>query len=254
MKKSYKTSEVADIIGIHPNTVRLYEDLGLIPKPKRLTNGYRVFTDIHLEQFKLVRTALKVEVLQNGLRKKVIDIIKTSASGDFDQALYLAECYLRQIKKEQKDAEEAITIAEQIIRGNRQNNDSTVFTRKETADRLQTSMDTLRNWEMNGLLTIKRKENGYRIYTDEDIRVLKIIRSLRCGNYSLAAILRMVNALSNNPGVSIREVINTPKESDDIVSACDQLLTSLRDAENNAIKMLTQLEKIKKISYINPPL
>ena len=31
---------------------------------------------------------------------------------------------------------------------------------------------------MNGLLTVKRKENGYRVYTDEDIKRLKIIRSL----------------------------------------------------------------------------
>jgi DNA-binding transcriptional MerR regulator len=254
MPKSYKTSEVAQIIGIHPNTVRLYEELGLIPKPKRLPNGYRVFTDMILEQFKLVRTALKVEVLQNGLRKKAIDIIKTSAIGDFDEALYLTECYLQQIKKEQKDAEEAITIAEQIIKGNEQINSGTVFTRKEVSDYLQITMDALRNWEMNGLFTIKRKKNGYRVYTDEDIRLLKIIRSLRCANYSLAAILRMVNALSNNPGIDIREVIDTPKESDDIISVCDHLITSLKNAENNAIKMLTQLKKIKKLFNTNPPL
>lgn len=247
MVKSYKTSEVAQIIGIHPNTVRLYEELDLIPKPKRLPNGYRVFNDIHLEQFKIARTALKVEVLQNGLRKMVIEIIKTSASGDFDKALYLTECYIQQIKVEQENAEEAIMIVEHLLKCSEQKTNINFFTRKEVANHLQISMDSLRNWEMNGLLTIKRKQNGYRIYTDEDIRLLKIIRSLRCGNYSLSAILRMLNALSNNPGVNIREVIDTPKENDDIISACDQLLTSLKDAENNAIKMLTQLEKMKKL-------
>ena len=41
---TYKTSEIAAAIGVHPNTVRLYEELGLIPKPQRLSNGYRVFT------------------------------------------------------------------------------------------------------------------------------------------------------------------------------------------------------------------
>ncbi|MBV1758215.1 MAG: MerR family transcriptional regulator [Dethiosulfatibacter sp.] len=247
MKKNYKTSEVAKIIGIHPNTVRLYEELELIPKPMRLPNGYRVFTDIHLEQFKLARTAFKVEILQSGLRKMAVDIIKTAASGDFDKALHLAESYLETIKKEQTNAEEAITIAEQIIKGSTQIDNSTFFTRKEAAKHLQISMDALRNWEMNGLLTIKRRQNGYRVYTDEDIRLLKIIRSLRCGNYSLAAILRMLNALSTNPSVSIREVIDTPKESDDIISACDQLLTSLKDAEKNADNMLIQLKRMKKL-------
>lgn len=247
MKKNYKTSEVAKIIGIHPNTVRLYEELGLIPKPKRFANGYRVFTDIHLEQFKLARTAFKVEILQSGLRKMAVDIIKTAASGDFDKALHLAESYLQKIKKEQKNAEEAITIAEQIIKGSTQIDNRTFFTSKEAAEHLQISMDALRNWEMNGLLTIKRRQNGYRVYTDEDIRLLKIIRSLRCGNYSLAAILRMLKALSTNPEISIREVIDTPKESDDIISACDQLLTSLQDAEKNADNMLIQLKKMKKL-------
>lgn len=77
--KKYKTSKIAKIIGIHSNTVRLYENLELISKPKRLTNGYRVFDDFHIEQFKFARTALKVEVLQNRLREQSINIIKLFA-------------------------------------------------------------------------------------------------------------------------------------------------------------------------------
>ena len=47
---------------------------------------------------------------------------------------------------------------------------------KEVSEYLGITMDSLRNWEMNGLLTVKRRENGYRVYTDEDIQRLKIIR------------------------------------------------------------------------------
>ncbi|MDD2447314.1 MAG: MerR family DNA-binding transcriptional regulator, partial [Tissierellia bacterium] len=43
--KTYKTSEVARCIGIHHNTVRLYEELKHIPKPEIKSNGYRIFTD-----------------------------------------------------------------------------------------------------------------------------------------------------------------------------------------------------------------
>lgn len=249
---TYKTAEIAHSIGIHPNTVRLYEELGLIPKPKREPNGYRIFTDFHIEQFKLARTALKVEVLQNGLRKQAIDIIKTSANGDFDRAICLTERYLQQIKREQRNAEEAIAIAAQLLSGSNQGRDSTFFTRKETADHLQISMDALRNWEMNGLLTVKRKQNGYRVYMDDDMRLLKIIRSLRCANYSLAAILRMLNALSIDPQANIRQVIDTPKENDDIISVCDKLLTSLQYAEKNAQNMLIHLESMKKQVKKNP--
>lgn len=242
---TYKTAQIAHRIGIHPNTVRLYEELGLIPKPQREANGYRVFTDFHIEQFKFARTALKVEVLQNGLRKQAINIIKTSAAKDFDRAIFLTERYLQQIKREQKNAEEAIAITERLLSGENQETGNILFTRKETADHLQITMDALRNWEMNGLLTVKRKQNGYRVYTDEDIRRLKIIRSLRCANYSLAAILRMLNALSKDPEADIREVIDTPKENDDIISVCDKLLTSLQYAEKNARIMLLHLDKMK---------
>lgn len=251
---TYKTSEIANRIGIHPNTVRLYEKLELIPKPERKENGYRVFTDFHMEQIKFARIALKVEVLQSGLRKQAIAIIKISASGNFSKAIRLTEHYLQQIKNEKRNAEEAIAITEKLLSGDNQEIDTMVLTRKETADYSQISMDALRNWEMNGLLTIKRKQNGYRVYTDEDIRRLKIIRSLRCANYSLSAILRMLNTLSQNPEADIRQVIDTPKENDDIISVCDKLLTSLHYAEQNAEAMLLHLEKMKKQFASNPTL
>lgn len=252
--KTYTTSEVAHIVGIHPNTVRLYEKYTLIPKPKRQENGYRVFTDFHVEQFKLARTFLKIPILQNGLRKLAIDIIKTSAVGDFNQAIDLAENYLKQIQNEQTNAEEAITIVRQILYSGftKEDMDQQRLTRKETADYLQVTIDTLRNWELNGLLTVKRKQNGYRIYTEEDIKRLKVIRTLRCANYSLASILRMLKALSGNPEVNIRKVINTPHEGEEIVSVCDELLTSLKAAENNAQNVLANLLEMKK-KYKNYP-
>lgn len=114
---TYTTSEVAKIIGIHPNTVRLYEEWGLIPKAERKANGYRVFTDFHIEQFRLARTAFQIEVLQNGLRKKIVETVKVSAKKDFDQALVLANEYLSQIQKEERNAEEAIAITRQILEG-----------------------------------------------------------------------------------------------------------------------------------------
>ena len=42
--RTYTTSRIASAVGIHPNTVRLYERIGFITAPERLANGYRVFT------------------------------------------------------------------------------------------------------------------------------------------------------------------------------------------------------------------
>lgn len=241
---TYKTMQVADIIGIHPNTVRLYEGLELIPKPKRLQNGYRIFTDFHIEQLKLARLAFKIEVLQNGLRKKIIQMVKASAKSDFDTAIILTKEYLIQIRKERENAEEAIEIVCQILSGTIQENVH-FLKRKEVSDYLNISMDTLRNWEMNGLITVNRKQNGYRVYTDEDIQRIKIIRSLRCANYSLESILRLWQQLDKNPDIDIRATLNTPNQSDDIISVCDRLIDSLNAAEKNAYKILSMLQDMK---------
>ncbi len=243
---TYRTAEVAKIVGVHPNTVRLYEKLKLIPEVKRQENGYRIFNDFHIEQFRLARAALKVEILQNGLRKKAMNIIKTSATGNFDKAIALTADYLEQLEQEKSNAEEAIDIVNNLLSGKYDSNEL-LLKRKEVSEYLNVSMDTLRNWELNGLLTVKRKSNGYRVYTDEDLRRLKVIRVLRCANYSLSSILRMLNALSNNPDIDIRNVIGMPEEGEDIITACDKLLLSLYDAKQNALFMKQTLINMKEM-------
>jgi len=223
----------------------MYEEWGLIPLAERKANGYRVFTDYHIEQLRLARIAFQIEVLQNGLRKKVVEIIKLSANKDFDKAVRFAEEYRNQLQREKRNAEESIGIAKQILSG--KSVEQTLFLkRKEVSDYLDISMDTLRNWERNGLLQVKRKQNGYRTYTSDDIERLKMIRTLRLANYSLEAILRMLNALEHNPQIDLKQVLNTPQADEDIVSVCDRLIVSLNDAEENAEKMITILLEMKE--------
>lgn len=171
---------------------------------------------------------------------------KTSAAGDFDTALVLTSEYLMQVQQERDNAEEAIELVKQILSGETEES-AHFFKRKDVSEYLNISMDTLRNWEMNGLLSIKRKENGYRVYNDEDIKRLKIIRSLRCANYSLESILRMLCQLSRNPRIDIKTVLNTPNEDAEIIAVCDKLITSLTAAENNARKMIEKLQEMKNL-------
>ena len=252
IEKKYTTSQIAKIIGIHPNTVRMYEDLELVPKPLRRANGYRIFTDLHIKQFRLARQAFQIEVLQNGLRKEIIGVVKLSAQKQYDDAVALTNRYIQAIRQEIENAKEAVEITKGLLQGTPQRNDI-FLKRKEVSDILGITMDTLRNWEMNGLINIKRKENGYRVYNSEDIQKLRIIRSLRCANYSLSAILRMMNAVNDNPETNIEQVLNTPGESEDIVSVCDKLIIFLQAAETNAEKILVMLTDLKN-KYANPPI
>lgn len=252
IENTYATSQIAKIVGVHPNTVRMYEDLGLIPKPLRKANGYRMFNNVHIDQFRLARTAFQIEVLQSGLRNKIIDVVKLSAKGQYENAIDLTNAYIDIVDSEIANANEAAEITNTLLKSSFQEK-STLLKRKEVSDILGITMDTLRNWEMNGLLKIKRKENGYRVYDDEDIKKLKIIRSLRCANYSLSSILRMMNAIFQNESADAKQVLNTPNEEEGIVSVCDKLIISLNSAKKNAKKIIYMLSEMKS-KYSNPPI
>ena len=62
----------------------------------------------------------------------------------------------------------------------------------------------------------------------------------------------MLRAISDDPGANIRMVIDTPNEDDDIMKACDKLLTSLAEARENAVYVAGQIEKMEKMTKEKP--
>lgn len=249
--RTYTTSRIATLSGIHPNTVRLYERIGFITPPERRANGYRVFTDLHVLQVRLVRAALAVELVQNGLRKEVLAIIAAMARQSYDEALELAERRILHLRRERAAAEDALSHVRELLShtdASRSPGEPLMLTRQQTADYLETTIDSLRNWEMNGLLQVRRKQNGYRVYTASDINRLAVIRALRSANYSLASILRLLEALDRDVHADIEHVLDHPHPDEDILSVCDHLLSSLDAAERNAFEIIDLLGKMKEIS------
>lgn len=244
---TYSTGQIAGIVGLHPNTVRLYEEWELIHKPERKSNGYRIYTDIHIKQFMLARKALQIVVMQSGLRKRIIDVVKLSAQYQFDSAINLAEEYICIAQQETENAKEAAEICEKLYRQQPQDN-GIVYKRSQAAKELGLTIDTIRNWEMNGLLTVKRKQNGYRVYDSKDINRLKIIRSLRCAGYSLSSILRMLNKCDGGMDSNkLLDILNTPENDEEIISACDKLVVSLQNAITNAHEVISIIREIKQM-------
>ena len=238
--QTYKTSEIAKLIGVHPNTVRFYEELGLITAPQRLANHYRVYTELHLRQMELVRLALQAEVLQNGLRKKAIEVIRLCAWLDLPAAIQAAQAYEDMLSREIQNAKAAVVAVETQL-GSKEAAQGKPLRRREAAAKLDVSVDTLRNWELNGLITIKRQQNGDRVYSAADLARLNIIRTLRCANYSLASILRLMLQLNREQHPLVEQILNTPTAGEDIVSACDQLIVSLQNTRHDARKMQSLL-------------
>jgi methylated-DNA-protein-cysteine methyltransferase-like protein len=77
----YKTAQIAKLIGVHPNTIRFYEEMQLLPVIPRTESGYRIFNERHLEQLRLLRTAFRAEIISDKLRQEVYEIVKRIPKG-----------------------------------------------------------------------------------------------------------------------------------------------------------------------------
>ncbi|MCG8502188.1 MAG: MerR family transcriptional regulator [Firmicutes bacterium] len=244
--KPLKTSEIAKAVGVHPNTVRLYEQWGLLQPVPRNKNGYRHYTEEHLEQMRLARMALRCEFTEGKIRERAAAIVKAAAFGHFDEALEKAREYLSHIKNERTKAEEALELCQKWVKGELPEDSGVYFRRSDVAERLDVSIDVLRNWERNGLIDIPRTDNNYRIYGSKEMSRLKIIRTLRSAHYSMMAILRMMNRVDMGQKRDVRGILDTPLPGEDIVSATDRWISTLTETESDAKEVIIQLKKMMK--------
>lgn len=111
--KYLRTSDIAKSVGIHPNTVRLYEKWGLLSAADRSPAGYRLFTGAHLFQVKLIRLAMKCTFFGREIKRTTYGIIKSSAAAHYSEALSLAADLEKIIDLELRQAEAAEEFLEQ---------------------------------------------------------------------------------------------------------------------------------------------
>jgi DNA-binding transcriptional MerR regulator len=74
MKEYLSTSDIATAVGVHPNTVRLYEKWGFLPPVPRSPSNYRLFTETHLAHMRLARTALHGSWPGKNIRQSALDL------------------------------------------------------------------------------------------------------------------------------------------------------------------------------------
>lgn len=240
------TAQAAAAVGVHPNTVRFYEEMGLLPPVERRPNGYRVFHEGHLAQLRLIRTGFRSEILAADLRQQVIDILKAAAAGGVEKALAMTEEYQGALAAEKARAAEAICLAEGLALGRQAPEpaaEAPAATRGQAARELGVSADVLRDWERNGLATIPRLPGGQRRYGPAQMERLKIIRILRNAHYSTMAILRMLDRLDAG-GQDMRHSLDTPGEEEDVVRATDRYMAALCGAQADARQMADMLHRM----------
>jgi DNA-binding transcriptional MerR regulator len=241
MKRIYKTHEIADAVGVHTNSVRLYEDWGYIAPVLRNEHNYRQYTKEHLKQMKFARIALPGPFPLNS--HLVHELVCAYAKGKFQEAKVLAESYLKLVIQEIEHAKRALTIIDKWFTS--QTGDCTIpilTTRINVSKFLGVTVDALRTWERNGLYEINRNSKGKLTFTQWDLEKIQIIRILRNSGFnihSLHALFSTDEKLNKKPS----EILMLPNENGDIFYITDRYMEYLYSHEKRSKKLLKILKK-----------
>jgi len=240
----FTTAQVALIAGMHPNTVRLYEQWGFLRALPRSKGGYRLFTQRDVDQMCLARTALHGGWPGRDVRESAIALVRRAASGDLPMALCQARQHLELVRTERKQAEDVAVYLERWAHGAEVRAAVPPRYIGDVAREIGLSPDSLRGWERDGLLRVPRDARGYRVYGTVEVGRLRVIRLLLRSGYSSMAVLRMVLRFDSGESIDVRHVLDTPRPDEDALTAADRWLTFLGEQEARAttlVQMLTRM-------------
>ena len=245
MPRYLRTSDLARAAGIHANTVRLYEQWGLIPPVERSPSGYRRFTRSHLDCLLLARLVYSRGYPGTAIRRSGTAVIRRAVTGDPGGALELAYQHQAVVRAERAQADAAASLLERWAQGTAAETAGRSLRIGDAAKLLGVTIDALRNWERNGLLDVPRDPaNGYRLYGPEEIGRARVIRMLGRSGYSMMSILRMLTQLDSGRTEGLRLALDTPRPDEDVFMASDRWLSTLAEQDELAGKIIVHLEEM----------
>jgi DNA-binding transcriptional MerR regulator len=92
--------------------------------------------------------------------------------------------------------------------------------------------------ERYGLLKVPRSKNGYRVYGEDEIKLLKVIKALRQENYCTQCICRMLKKLK------AKSKGNDMLLSKEIEDSDEWLMSSLSEAECDVKELIDYISKL----------
>lgn len=247
-----RTTDIARELGVHVNTIRLYEEWGFLPPIPRGTNGYRLYTPLHLEQARLAHMAARWPYLVDD-KALLVQLVKSAANDDLGMAMELAYLYLAHVRVERTFAEAAVEFLERWAAGHLMDSSRQKMHIQQAAQHLNVTVDMLRNWERSGLISVPRDpENGYRLYGSTEFGRLRVIRTLVRSGYSLMAVLQMMRQFDAGKTENLRDALNLPHEDsadEHIEVVADRWLTSLVALEERAQATIRQITRMIELTY-----
>jgi DNA-binding transcriptional MerR regulator len=109
--------ELADALGVPPETVRFYERRGLLPEPQRAANGYRLYGDAALHRLRFIRTAQAAGLTLAEIRS--ITDIRDGGAAPCSHVGALLETKLAEVQQRQRHLAALEVELDQLLRRSR---------------------------------------------------------------------------------------------------------------------------------------
>ncbi len=103
MKVGLTIGELAKELHLNPKTIRYYEEVGLLPEPRRSESGYRVYSRYEIERLRLVKRAKLLGLTLAEIREIVAYAIDGRCHALEQQLLSLVEAKLGEIDQKIED-------------------------------------------------------------------------------------------------------------------------------------------------------
>jgi len=229
-------------VGIHVNTVRLYEQIGLISVVPRADNGYRIFSTKHLYQIKIARLIVHGTWPGKTIRDSGMKIVSSMKEWDLNAVHQYVLDYIKTINEEREKALVAIETLENWGKSIYAHSSGKTYNRKQTATIIGTSPEVLRNWERRGLIKVPQKSNK-RVYSLLEIERLRVIYVMLQSNYKIVEISERLQWYDKG---TINENSNevNQKRDEHISNMRSHWLEVSDNALGNAMKILDLLAEI----------
>src|SRR3972149_2085707 len=113
MKAGVTIGELAKELHLNPKTIRYYEEVGLLSKPRRSESGYRLYSGYEIERLRLVRRA-KLLGLSLAEIKELVEYAVDGRCNTLEQRLFsLVEMKLGEVDQKIQDL---VTFREELMR------------------------------------------------------------------------------------------------------------------------------------------
>jgi Cd(II)/Pb(II)-responsive transcriptional regulator len=95
MKRQIKIGELASLTGCSVETIRFYEQEGMLPPPPRSAGNYRIYGETHVEQLLFIRRCRSLDMTLDEIRQLLT--IRDTPQGDCSAVSIFLDEHLNRI-------------------------------------------------------------------------------------------------------------------------------------------------------------